>query len=103
MTTFRHVLRTHRSAAGSLKGHRARHNQIFSYEQTKNGFPYFYCKRKVLADGINTVPLDIEPCPIRKEREEENKAHSQMSDDYMEDQTLIRWMENQFESNEEML
>jgi hypothetical protein len=59
MTTFRHVLRTHISAVGSLKGYRTRHNQIFSYEQTRNGFPYFYCKRKVLADGINTVPLDI--------------------------------------------
>ena len=30
-----------------------------TYTQTKKGLNYFYCKRKVLADGINTTHLDI--------------------------------------------
>ena len=30
-----------------------------TYTQTKKGLNYFYCKRKVLADGVSTVHLDI--------------------------------------------
>ena len=30
-----------------------------TYTQTKKGLNYFYCKRKVLEDGITTIPLDI--------------------------------------------
>ncbi|WAR05869.1 hypothetical protein MAR_021238 [Mya arenaria] len=33
-------------------------------------FSYFYCKRKVLDDGIHTVPLDINLCPIKSQEEE---------------------------------
>ena len=29
------------------------------YEQTKKGLSYFYPKRKVLSDGIHTVPLNL--------------------------------------------
>ena len=32
---------------------------MFTYSQDKIGFNYFYCKRKVLEDGISTRPLDI--------------------------------------------
>ena len=32
---------------------------IITYEQTKTGISFYYDKRKVLEDGINTVPLDI--------------------------------------------
>lgn len=31
----------------------------------RNGFSYFYCKRKVLADGVSTAPLDIELSPMK--------------------------------------
>ena len=44
-------------------GFRLKNNSIFTYSQEKIGFNYFYCKRKVLRDGISTVPLDIELCP----------------------------------------
>jgi len=67
MTTFRHVLNTQRIGNGTLKGFRARNNGISTYEQTKNGFSYFYCKRRVLDDGVSTVPLDLELCPIKKD------------------------------------
>jgi hypothetical protein len=30
-----------------------------SYEQTKKGLSYVYCKRIVLDDGISTIPLNI--------------------------------------------
>jgi hypothetical protein len=40
-------------------GFRSKDNHIFTYTQNKCGFTYFYCKRKVLSDGIHTEPLDI--------------------------------------------
>ena len=30
-----------------------------TYTQVKKGLNYFYCKRKVLADGVSTTHLDI--------------------------------------------
>lgn len=41
------------------RGFRTRFNKILSYEQEKVGLTPFYFKRKVLSDGINTVPLDL--------------------------------------------
>ena len=32
---------------------------VATYEQTKKGLSYFYPKRKVLSDGIHTVPLNF--------------------------------------------
>ena len=32
---------------------------IHTYEMIRNGLTWFYGKRKVLPDGISTVPLDI--------------------------------------------
>ena len=43
-------------------GFRLKNNQTFTYSQEKIGFNYFYCKRKVLGDGLSTVPLDIDLC-----------------------------------------
>ena len=37
---------------------------MFTYTQERRGFSYLYCKRKVLDDGIHTVPLDITLCPV---------------------------------------
>lgn len=33
--------------------------KMVTYTQTKNGCGFYYSKRKVLADGISTIPLDI--------------------------------------------
>ena len=33
--------------------------QTRTYTQIKKGLNYFYCKRKVLADGISTTHLDV--------------------------------------------
>lgn len=34
-------------------------SRVITYTQTKNGIGYYYDKRRVLSDGINTMPLDI--------------------------------------------
>ena len=34
-------------------------NKVLTYAQHRTGFSYFYPKRKVLKDGVSTVPLDI--------------------------------------------
>ena len=34
-----------------------------TYSQEKIGFNYFYCKRKILEDGVSTEPLDITVTP----------------------------------------
>ena len=60
MTTFRRVLTTQRVGHGTIQGFRSRNNGIYTYKQTRNGFSYFYCKRRVLDDGVSTVPLDLE-------------------------------------------
>jgi hypothetical protein len=56
-----------------LKRFRVRNNGIATYQQRRNGFSYFYCKRRVLDDGVSTVPLDLELCPIKKEPMDEEK------------------------------
>lgn len=54
MTKFRHVLKTGTPQSGHTCGFRVRQNTIFTYIQERRGFSYFYCKRKVLDDGIHT-------------------------------------------------
>ena len=34
-------------------------NAMNTYTQVRDAFSYFYPKRKVLADGVSTTPLDI--------------------------------------------
>jgi hypothetical protein len=41
------------------KGFRVINNEMVTYIQHKKGLSYYYDKRKVLADGVSTVPLDI--------------------------------------------
>lgn len=115
MTTFRHVLNTQRVGHCTLKGFRARDNGIATYEQTRNGFSYFYCKRRVLEDGATTVPLDLELCPIKKEElMEETPMEVDESETPMEvdteetpmdlddhDRYLIDLLETNFESDSE--
>ena len=49
-----------KSQRGQNIGFRLNPNhQLCTYQQTKRGLVFFYPKRKVLADGISTVPLDL--------------------------------------------
>ena len=57
------VLETQRPEFVVNRGFRAYHNSVYTYTQEKKGFNYFYCKRVVQPDGINTKPLDIELTP----------------------------------------
>ena len=41
------------------KGFRVVNNFMVTYIQQKKGLSYIYDKRKVLADGVSTAPLDI--------------------------------------------
>lgn len=116
MSIFRRVLKTHRVGRGTLKGFRARNNGISTYEQTRNGFSYFYCKRRVLNDGVSTVPLNIELCPIRKgeidredfmdEEDEETRMEISSEETPMQlddvDRFLVGLLETNFESDDDM-
>ena len=53
------VLRTGESESGENRGFRVLDNKVLTYAQFRVGFSYFYPKRKVLSDGITTIPLDI--------------------------------------------
>ncbi len=53
------VLKTRESEEGENRGFRVVNNRVLTYSQHRSGFSYFYAKRKVLEDGISTVPLSI--------------------------------------------
>lgn len=57
--TYDAVLRNQKVGQGMNRGIRARHNTMFTYTQERGGFSYYYCKRKVLENGISTEPLHI--------------------------------------------
>jgi hypothetical protein len=44
---------------------------MFTYTQEKQAYTYFYCKRRVLGDGIHTVPLDIVVSPVSRQELED--------------------------------
>ena len=48
-----------RSGTGINRGIKRRYQEMIQYEQEKTLFNSFYCKRRVLADGVTTVPLDL--------------------------------------------
>ena len=56
---YMNVLKTKEAGSGINRGFRSMDNRVYTYLQERTGFSYFYSKRKVLADGISTVPLDI--------------------------------------------
>ena len=55
---------------------------------------------------MSTIPLDLELCPAPKETEEEENETDDSSEEdlgeHIDDATLKQWMENQFESEDEM-
>jgi hypothetical protein len=55
---YEKVITTGISEEGMNKGFRAKGNTIFTYNQVRSGFSYFYCKRQVVGDkGLYTRPL----------------------------------------------
>ena len=41
------------------KGFISKNKRVYTYSLTKKGLGYFYCKRKVLGNGVSTTYLDI--------------------------------------------
>ena len=56
---FENVLFGDKQDTAHNKGFRMVDGTMKSYEQDKKGLSYIYCKRVVLPDGINTIPLLI--------------------------------------------
>ena len=56
---FLAVLTNRRSGSGVNRGFRVRDSSVMTYIQEKAALTYFYGKRKVLADGLSTAPLEL--------------------------------------------
>ena len=56
---FLDVLTNRRSGSGVNRGFRVHNSTVMTYVQEREALTYFYAKRKVLADGLTTAPLDI--------------------------------------------
>ena len=56
---YLNVLLSKENSEGINKGFRVVGNNMYTYNQVRQGFSYFYPKRKVLEDGVTTLPLDI--------------------------------------------
>ena len=61
--SYQHVLQTGQTKSSTNQGFRTRDNTIYTYQQSKAGLSYFYCKREVLQDGVHTRPLSITLTP----------------------------------------
>ena len=59
MPHYEHVLTTKQNFRASNQGIHAKDESMVRYKQSKNALTYFYPKRKILADGRTTLPLDI--------------------------------------------
>ena len=68
--SYQKVLQTGETKSSTNQGFRTRDNTIFTYQQSKGGLSYFYCKREVMADGIHTKPLNISLSPWRRRQVE---------------------------------
>ena len=56
---FLNMLTNRRSGGGFNRGFRVRDSSMMTYVQERAALTYFYPKRKVLADGLSTAPLDL--------------------------------------------
>ena len=56
---FLDVLTNRRSGSGVNRGFRVLNATVMTYVQEREALTYFYAKRKVLADGLSTAPLDL--------------------------------------------
>ena len=74
--SYQHVLQTGETKSSTNQGFRTRDNTIYTYQQTKEGLSYFYCKRQVLPDGVHTKPLEITLSPwVSREVELVDETH----------------------------
>ena len=54
------VLKTQKRGTGTNRGFKTHPNgSVYTYTQMRAGLSYLYPKRKVLPDGVSTVPLDL--------------------------------------------
>jgi hypothetical protein len=65
---FKTVLETRKTIEAENAGFQVKQKGIATYTQERKGFSYFYCKRKVMDDGISTLPLDISLTPNKKQK-----------------------------------
>ncbi len=56
---FLSVIRTKNSVLATNRGFVFKNNNIFTYEMSKVGVSFFYCKRRVLEAGVSTTYLDL--------------------------------------------
>ena len=56
---YRSVLETGKAVTGVNKSFQKKDNSLYTYQQSRRGLTYVYAKRRVLADGVSTVHLDI--------------------------------------------
>ena len=73
------VLETQTSGRGLTKGFIPKKHKMLSYEQEKFGLSFFYCKRVVKEDGINTSTLEVK----------EKKKSSHVTDPPRYDNSLL--------------
>ncbi len=56
---YRKVMETKVNEMSTNRGFRCMNNSMVTYTLQKKGLAYFYPKRKVMADGVRTEPLDL--------------------------------------------
>ena len=59
MTNYRKVLDEFINVTSTKRGFRTIHHSVANHEQTEKGLSYFYPKRIVDADGVQTRPLNL--------------------------------------------
>ena len=82
MRKFEECLKSKKVNFSSNVGFRVRESDIFTYSQNKISFNYFYCKRKVLMDGVSTEPLEVILTPCETEAILVEKPQNPMSNLY---------------------
>ena len=60
---YESVVDSKESVSRTNTGFRKRNGTMQTYEQKRQGFTYFYCKRVVGPDGVSTSPLTMTLCP----------------------------------------
>lgn len=73
---YQSVLSDKQSRAVINSGFVNKSGVIKTYHMERSAFSYFYCKRRLLDDGIHTVPLDLTlyPALLEKEEKEQNSV-----------------------------
>ena len=56
---YLHVLLRKQNIGEVNPGFRVVNNTMYTYTQVQDAFSHFYPKRRVLEDGVSTLPLEI--------------------------------------------